>query len=415
MDTALPPDRPVPSRQSVAEAGHPTHASASIGRPRRDGRAIVRSRPTGQPGRRALARAPVPVPCIITPAKSTLRHGQRSQPAVDTAFALLALVVVLGLVFEFVNGFHDAANAVATVIATRVLSPLVAVVMAGALNFVGAISGTAVATTVGKGLVDPAAVTQATVVAGLLAAIIWDLITWYYGIPTSSSHALVFGVLGAGVATAGWQAVVFDGVFKTGIGIFYSPFISFAAAGALLVALYWVGYGKTPAWVSTVFGRLQLVSSAYMAFSHGSNDGQKTMGIVALALFTYGALGHSFYVPLWVMMTCALAMGVGTAAGGWRIVRTMGFRLTELRPVEGFAAETAAGTVIEVATRFGVPISTTHAINGAILGVGAVRAHRKVRWEVAGRIVTAWIITLPAAFGLGFALAGLARTAGLMT
>jgi PiT family inorganic phosphate transporter len=334
---------------------------------------------------------------------------------VDTALFLLVLVVALGLVFEFVNGFHDAANAVATVIATRVLSPLVAVLMAGALNFVGALSGTAVATTVGKGLVDPGAVTQTTVVAGLLAAIVWDLITWYYGIPTSSSHALVFGVLGAGVATAGWRVIVFDGVFKTGIGILYSPVIAFTAAGAILVALYWIGYGKTPAWVSGVFGRLQLVSSAYMAFSHGSNDGQKTMGIISLALFTYGGLGQSFYVPLWVMITCALAMGVGTAAGGWRIIRTMGFRLTELRPVEGFAAETAAGTVIEVATRFGVPISTTHAINGAILGVGAVRGHRRVRWEIAGRILTAWILTFPAAFGLGFGLMSLARTVGLMS
>ena len=331
----------------------------------------------------------------------------------ETTFALLLLVVVLGLVFEFVNGFHDAANAVATVIATRVLPPLVAVLMAGALNFIGAISGTAVATTVGKGLVDPTAVTQATVVAGLLAAIIWDLITWYYGIPTSSSHALVFGVLGAGVATAGARVVVFDGVFKTGVGIVYSPVIAFTAAGAVLVGLYWLSHRRAPSWVSTLFGRLQVLSSAYMAFSHGSNDGQKTMGIIALALFTYGALGQSFYVPLWVIITCALAMGMGTAAGGWRIIRTMGFRLTELRPVEGFAAETAAGTVIEVATRFGVPISTTHAINGAILGVGSVRGHRRVRWQIAGGILTAWVLTFPAAFALGYLLVSVARMVGL--
>jgi PiT family inorganic phosphate transporter len=215
---------------------------------------------------------------------------------------------VLGLAFEFVNGFHDAANAVATVIATRVLPPLTAVLMAGALNFLGAVSGTAVATTVGTGIVDPTAVTQATVVAGLLAAIVWDLITWYFGIPTSSSHALLFGVLGAGVATAGVKVVVLDGVTKTGIGIFYSPLIAMAAAALVLIAVYWLSHRQTPSWVSATFGRLQLLSSVYMAFSHGSNDGQKTMGVIALALFTYGALGSEFYVPLWVIGTCALAM-----------------------------------------------------------------------------------------------------------
>jgi PiT family inorganic phosphate transporter len=220
-------------------------------------------------------------------------------------------------------------------------------------------------------------------------------------------------LLGAGVATAGARVVVFDGVFKTGVGIVYSPVIAFTAAGAVLVGLYWLSHRRAPSWVSTLFGRLQVLSSAYMAFSHGSNDGQKTMGIIALALFTYGALGQSFYVPLWVIITCALAMGMGTAAGGWRIIRTMGFRLTELRPVEGFAAETAAGTVIEVATRFGVPISTTHAINGAILGVGSVRGHRRVRWQIAGGILTAWVLTFPAAFALGYLLVSVARMVGL--
>ena len=322
---------------------------------------------------------------------------------------------MLGLAFEFVNGFHDAANAVATVIATRVLPPLTAVLMAGALNFLGAVSGTAVATTVGKGIVDPTAVTQATVVAGLLAAIVWDLITWYFGIPTSSSHALLFGVLGAGVATAGLKVVVLDGVTKTGIGIFYSPLIAMAAAALVLIAVYWLSHRQTPSWVSATFGRLQLLSSVYMAFSHGSNDGQKTMGVIALALFTYGALGSEFYVPLWVIGTCALAMAAGTAAGGWRIIRTMGFHLTDLRPIEGFAAETAAGTVIEVATRLGVPISTTHAINGAIIGVGSVRNPRRVKWQTAGRIVAAWVLTFPGAFAFGWGFVVLARELGLMS
>ena len=333
----------------------------------------------------------------------------------ETAFLMLVLVVAFGLAFEFVNGFHDAANAIATVVATRVLPPLPAVLMAGAMNFLGAISGTAVATTIGKGLVDPSAITQATVVAGLLAAIIWDLITWYYGIPTSSSHALVFGVLGAGVATAGFGVLVPEGVIKTGIGIVYSPVIALIAAGAILVGLYWISARHHPSSVSAVFGRLQLVSSVYMAFSHGSNDGQKTMGIIALALFTYGALGQTFYVPVWVILTCALAMGAGTSMGGWRIIHTMGFQLAALRPIDGFAAETAAGTVIEVATRLGIPISTTHAINGAILGVRSIRGARRVKWQTAGRIITAWILTFPAAFALGWALFQALRTLGVAT
>ena len=326
----------------------------------------------------------------------------------DASFAVLVLVITLGLVFEFVNGFHDAANAVATVIATRVLSPLKAVGMAGLLNFVGAVSGTAVATTVGKGLVDPSAITLKTVAAGLLAAILWDLTTWFYGIPTSSSHALIFGVLGAGVATNGFGVIIIGGFTKVVLGIVYSPLLGLLLAAALVVGLYWLVIHRPPARVSAAFGRLQLLSSAYMAFSHGSNDGQKTMGIMALALFTYGALGHTFYVPLWVIVAAAVAMAAGTAAGGYRIIRTMGFRLTKLDPLHGFAAETAAATVIEVATRLGVPISTTHAINGAILGVGTVKQRKAVRWGLARTIVLAWILTLPASSLLGWLLMKLA-------
>ena len=324
------------------------------------------------------------------------------------SFGLLVVVIALGLAFEFVNGFHDTANAVATVIATRVLPPLWAVVMAGALNFVGAVSGTAVAATVGKGLVDPAAVTLTMVAAGLLAAIVWDLCTWWFGIPTSSSHALIFGVLGAGIATKGFSVLVVGGVQKVGLGIVYSPVLGFLLAGLVILGVYRVFRHSTPAKVMRSFGRLQLLSSAYMAFSHGSNDGQKTMGVIALALFTYGSLGHTFYVPLWVIAAAALAMALGTATGGYRIIRTMGFRLARLDPPHGFAAETGAATVIEIATRFGIPISTTHAINGAILGVGTVKSRHAVKWGVAANIIVAWVLTPPAATVLGWLLMKLA-------
>ncbi len=317
---------------------------------------------------------------------------------------IVYLVVVLGLIFEFLNGFHDSANAIATVVATRVLRPLPAVLMAGTLNLVGALSGTAVAVTLGKGIVDPHSVSETTVAVALLGAALWDLITWYYGLPTSSSHALIFSLIGAAVATGGFSVVVLGGTLKTMVGIVYSPVIGVVFGGLLMLALYWLFRGSRRAAVSGLFGRLQLVSSAYMAFSHGGNDGQKTMGVIALALFTSGLLGSSFYVPLWVMVACALAMGLGTAFGGWRIIKTMGHRLVKLAPVNGFAAETAAGTVIEIATRLGIPISTTHAISGTILGVGMVRAPRDVGWQVAGNIVTAWVLTIPACFAMGFLL-----------
>lgn len=327
----------------------------------------------------------------------------------DAPFLLLLAVIVLGLAFEFVNGFHDAANAIATIVATRVLSPRIAVLMAGGLNFVGALSGTAVATTIGKDLVDPKAITLVTVCVALLAAIVWDLFTWYLGLPTSSSHALLFGTLGAAVATAGPDVVVVSGFGKVGFGILYSPLLGLAGGGAIMLAIIWIFHRSHSDTVSRIFGRAQLVSSAYMAFSHGSNDGQKTMGILALALFTYGALGPEFYVPLPVIMAAALAMGIGTGAGGWRIIRTMGLRVVQLRPVHGFAAETAAGTVIEIATRVGMPISTTHAISGAIVGVGSLRGTHGVRWGVVREIVTAWILTIPACFGLGWLLMAATR------
>jgi len=332
----------------------------------------------------------------------------------DSKLALLVMVIALGLIFEFVNGFHDAANAVATVIATRVLRPRAAVIMAGAMNFLGAISGTAIAATVGKGIVDPAAVTQTTVAAGLIAAILWDLTTWYFGIPTSSSHALIFGLLGAAIATRGTSALVEAGVTKTLFGIGYSPIVGFVSAGAVMILLYRVFFHVKRGTVNGIFGRVQLLSSAYAAFSHGGNDGQKTMGVIALALVTYGGAGTTFSVPLWVILVCALSMAFGTAIGGHRIIRTMGFRLAKLDPIHGFAAETAAATVIEVATRLGIPISTTHAVNGAILGVGSVRHFRAVKWGVALNIVVAWVLTVPAAFILGWLLMSLTKVLGVM-
>ena len=331
----------------------------------------------------------------------------------DQGLVLVAAVVVLGLVFEYVNGFHDAANAIATVVATRVLSPAQAIAMAGALNFVGALSGEAVAKTLGAGIVDSAVVTQDLVVAALLAAIAWDVATWFFGLPTSSSHALIFGLIGATVAQHGFGAVVGVGVEKTAFGIAYSPAIAFIGGAALMLSLYWLLVRASFGAVNRFFGRAQIVSSAYMAFSHGGNDGQKTMGVIALALFAYGGGVGALEIPAWVKLACALAMGIGTASGGWRIMHTMGHKITALKPVNGFAAETAAGTVIEIATRFGIPISTTHAISGAILGVGATRRLSAVRWGVAGSIVTAWVLTIPSCFALGYGIALAIRAVGI--
>jgi PiT family inorganic phosphate transporter len=333
----------------------------------------------------------------------------------DNALLLLALVVLLGVIFEYVNGFHDAANAIATVVATRVLTPAQAVLMAGSLNLVGALSGVAVAKTVGNGIVDAKVVTQDLVIAALVAAITWDLITWYFGLPTSSSHALIFSIIGASVAVHGLDVIIVGGLQKTSFGIVYSPAVAFVVGYLIMLALYWILRNASFGWVQRLFGRLQILSSAYMAFSHGGNDGQKTMGVIALALAAYGAVpaGPGFYIPDWVKIVCAVAIGLGTATGGWRIIKTMGMRITALTPVSGFAAETSAATVIEIATRFGIPISTTHAISGAILGVGSTRRLSAVRWGIAGRIVSAWVLTIPGCFFLGYGTATLLRVVGV--
>jgi len=321
----------------------------------------------------------------------------------DSALIVLIIIVILGLAFDFINGFHDTANAIATSVATRVLSPGQAVLMAAVLNVVGALTGTAVATTIGKGIIAPELATQELVAAALISAIIWNLITWWFGIPSSSSHALVFSIVGAGIASRGVDAIETNGVGKVLQGMVYSPIIGFAGAFLLLIGLLWLVARWRPHRVTRVFGRLQIASAAFMAYSHGSNDAQKTMGVITLALATYhGWSGDEFDVPLWVVLAAATAMGLGTASGGWRIVKTMGLKVVELRPIDGFAAETAAATVIETASQLGVPVSTTHVISSSIMGVGATRRASAVRWGVAGRIVSAWVVTIPACVILGW-------------
>ena len=333
----------------------------------------------------------------------------------ETGTLVVLAVVVLGLVFEFVNGFHDAANAIATVVATRVLTPLQATLMAGVLNLAGALAGTAVAATVAKGIVDSTKVTQDLVLAALVAAVIWDLITFYAALPTSSSHALIFGMIGAAVSVHGWDVIIVPGVQKTSAAIIVSPTTALVVAYLLMLGLYWLLRNAGASGVNRFFGKAQIVSSAWMAFTHGGNDGQKTMGVISLALFAGGMLGGqpAGYVPDWVKFACAIAIGLGTITGGYRIIKTMGMRITLLKPVNGFVAETTAGAVIEVATRLGIPISTTHAISGAILGVGATRRLSAVRWGIAGRIVTAWILTIPGCFIFGWVAASIMRAAGL--
>jgi len=312
----------------------------------------------------------------------------------DTFFLLLC-VIVLAVIFDFINGFHDTANAIATSVSTRVLSPKAAVSMAAVLNMVGALTGTAVAKTVGVGLVEASCITQVTIISALIAAIIWDIFTWYLGLPTSSSHAILSGIVGAGIATVGTNVIIQKGVYKVLMGLIFSPLIGFILGFFLMLFLNWLFSRSSPSLVSNLFGRLQIISAAYMAFSHGSNDAQKTMGIITMALVSYYNL-PDFNVPLWVILLCAITMAFGTAAGGWKIIKTLGMRLANLRPINGFAAETSAATIIEIASRIGIPLSTTHVISSSIMGVGASKRLSAVKWVVGGNIILAWILTLPA-------------------
>src|SRR5919106_2828739 len=322
---------------------------------------------------------------------------------VEPALVILAAIVALGLAFDFVNGFHDTANAIATSVATRVLSPGQAVSMAAVLNVIGAVSGTAVATTVGRGIVPPAVATQQLVAAALISAIAWNLFTWWLAIPSSSSHTLIFSIVGAGIAAAGVESIQIGGITKTLQGLVFSPVLGFLVALLLLLALLWIFARSRPLRVTRIFRRLQVVSAAYMAFSHGSNDAQKTMGVITLALVAGGILAEPT-VPLWVILVAATAISLGTAAGGWRIIKTMGQRVVKLDPVHGFAAETTAATIIMGASHFGMPVSTTHVISSAIIGVGSSDRLSAVRCGVAGNIVIAWILTIPAS-GLAAAVA----------
>ena len=315
---------------------------------------------------------------------------------------LLAVVglIVVALTFDYINGFHDAANSIATVVSTRVLSPGKAVVWAAAFNFIAAFTfGTAVAKTVGAGLVDIRIVTFAVIFAGLVGAIVWDLITWYYGLPTSSSHALIGGYAGAAVTKAGWGAIIASGWTKTLVFIVLAPMMGMALGFLIMLTTMWVLHGVAPGRVDRWFRRLQLLSAAAYSLGHGGNDAQKTMGIIAGALVAGGYLqlvNGSMPIPLWVILSAHAAIALGTLSGGWRIIHTMGSKITKLQPVGGFAAETAGAISLFTATHLGIPVSTTHTITGAIIGVGSIKRLSAVRWGVAGRIVWAWILTIPA-------------------
>ena len=321
----------------------------------------------------------------------------------EIAFATLVVIITVALIFDYINGFHDAANSIATVVSTRVLSPGKAVVWAAFFNFVAAFGfGTAVARTVGAGMIDLDLVTSAVILGGLVGAITWNLITWYFGLPTSSSHALFGGYAGAAVARAGFEAIIASGWTKTLIFIVVAPITGLLVGLGLMTAIFWVFQGTAPARVDRWFRRLQLLSAAAFSLMHGANDAQKTMGIITGALVAGGYLA-TFEVPFWVVLAAHAAIGLGTLSGGWRIIKTMGTRITRLQPVGGFAAETGAATAIYLATALGVGISTTHTITGAIVGVGATRRLSAVRWGIAGQIVWAWVLTIPASAAIGAA------------
>nr|WP_254605976.1 inorganic phosphate transporter [Deinococcus sp. JMULE3] len=314
----------------------------------------------------------------------------------------MIVIVTLALIFDFINGFHDTANAIATSVATKVLTPAQAIAMAAVLNVVGALAGTAVAKTISKDIIPQDFATLHLVGATLVSAIAWNLFTWWKGLPSSSSHALVFSMVGAGVAAGGWGIIIPKGVKKTLMGLVYSPALGFIVPILLFLLISWlVLRWMKPRVVTRTFRTLQIFSAAFMAFSHGGNDAQKTMGIITFALAAYTGTQIET-VPLWVILSAAAAMGAGTAMGGWRIIKTMGFKVVDLKPVDGFIAETSAALIIDGASRLGIPVSTTHTISTSIMGVGTTKGFRKVKWQVAGRIVQAWIFTIPVCIALGW-------------
>ena len=350
---------------------------------------------------------------------------------------LFLIVLLAALVFEYINGFHDAANAIATVVSTKVLTPRQAIALAAFFNLVGAMLGTAVAKTISEGLVNANAVTMATLVAALTGAIVWNLFTWWLGLPSSSSHALVGGLCGAAIATAGnnWGVLIWSETIKgkhvglwpkVVLPMFTSPFLGFVLGALLMLLLYAALRNATPRFVNRWFGKAQIVSACFMGLSHGKNDAQKTMGIIALALFTGTQAGvfndlpswlHFLRTPeleieRWVMVTCALVMAAGTAGGGWRIIKTMGHKMVKLQPIHGFAAETTAATIIVGASAAGIPLSTTHVISTSIMGVGATKRLSAVKWGVVSRIVWAWVLTLPITALIGYGTCRLLHACG---
>ena len=311
--------------------------------------------------------------------------------------------IAIALFFDFINGFHDAANSIATVVGTRILKPLQAVTLAAVANFVGPfLFGVAVATTIGKGIINPDFVTIHIIIGALIGAITWNLITWWWGFPSSSSHALIGGIIGAGIAGAGMHAILFDGLQKVIIGIIVSPVVGLIGAFLLATFIITIFAKRKPGKVNSIFGRLQLVSATYFSLTHGANDGQKTMGIIALVLLTQGVI-TKFEVPYYVIVMAAFAISLGTFFGGWRIVKTMAVRITQLKPYQGFAAETGGATILAALAWAGIPASTTHAISGSIMGAGAVRRISAVRWGIGKKIVWAWIITIPASAIVSYA------------
>jgi inorganic phosphate transporter, PiT family len=317
----------------------------------------------------------------------------------EESLALFVVALALGYVYAFVSGFTDAANAIATSVGSRVLRPRTAVLMAGVFNLLGGLTGTAVAVTIASGIIDPAVISLTTVVAGVLGAMTWSLFTYLFGIPVSETHGLIGGLVGAGAATAGWEVVETEGLTKTVAAIGASPVIGFSGGVVMIVLIYWIFHRMRRGPALRGFAWAQRASAAFMAFSHGRNDAQKPMGIIALAIALY--YQQDVTVPLWIVVSAATVAAFGTAWGGWRIIRTLGMRVTELDPVQGFAAETSAAGVIQIASQLGIPISTTHAITSAIVGVGVTRRLTAVRWGVTGRIGASWVLTLPAAVGLG--------------
>ncbi len=316
---------------------------------------------------------------------------------------LIALIAV-ALLFDFLNGLHDAANSIATVVSTRVLPPQYAVAWAAFFNFIAfTVFGLHVAQTIGTGIVAAEVIDAAVIFGALMGAICWNLLTWWLGIPSSSSHALIGGLAGAGVMKGGTAAIVWSGLGITGAAIVFSPLLGFCLALVLVLAVSWIFVRSTPLAVDNTFRALQFISASLYSLGHGGNDAQKTMGIIAVLLYSQGALGSEFHIPLWVILSCQAAMALGTLFGGWRIVHTMGSRITRLHPVQGFCAEAGGAATLFLATYFGIPVSTTHTITGAIVGVGAARKVAAVRWNVASNVVVAWILTMPAAALIGAA------------